>query len=178
MGETLATNPSSSNPSVVYRIIRGADGVIYCDCPGWKMRKTCKHLVAYGVNSGPAPTLAVQPKAPKQKKQSGLSIGVEVDKRTFDSDEFQSLGWYQGCGTVVEGNMPKMMESLATYESEGKYVAEPKLDGIWIAAFSNGNSVRFWSRNCLEKQYGLANSVLPPGTILIGELGFVQDHPG
>lgn len=44
MSEILATNPSSSNPAKTYNIIRGSDDVVYCDCPGWKMRKTCKHL--------------------------------------------------------------------------------------------------------------------------------------
>ena len=50
MSEVLATNPSSSNPSKVYNIIKGGDGVIYCDCPGWKMRKTCKHLDDYNTD--------------------------------------------------------------------------------------------------------------------------------
>lgn len=44
MGRTLATYASDSNYSVVYKIIEGDDGVIYCTCVGWKMRKDCKHL--------------------------------------------------------------------------------------------------------------------------------------
>ncbi len=44
MGRILDTVPSSSNPGKTYDIIEGKDGVIYCTCTAWKMRKTCKHL--------------------------------------------------------------------------------------------------------------------------------------
>lgn len=30
-----------------YEIIRGKDGVVYCTCPSWKMRKRCKHVIAF-----------------------------------------------------------------------------------------------------------------------------------
>lgn len=178
MGQVLATNPSSSNPSISYKIIKGADGIIYCDCPGWKMRKTCKHLVAFGAGSTPVPQpgQSSKPKKVKTVKASTLIPGAEVNQKTFVSDDFQSLGWYQGCGALVEGNLPTMISSLKEFESHGKYVAEPKLDGIWIAAFSDGKSNRFWSRNCLEKPYGLTDKPLPPGTMLIGELGFGSEY--
>ena len=60
MGTTLKTVVSSSNPGKFYAIMEGADGVIYCTCTGWKMRKTCKHLDAYHRNTDPktiTPTL-------------------------------------------------------------------------------------------------------------------------
>ena len=44
MGRILDTVPSSKNPGKTYDIIEGKDGVIYCTCTAWKMRKTCKHL--------------------------------------------------------------------------------------------------------------------------------------
>ncbi len=44
MGRILDTIPSSSNPGKTYDIIEGKDGVIYCTCTAWKMRKNCKHL--------------------------------------------------------------------------------------------------------------------------------------
>lgn len=44
MGNVLATYPSGSNPAKQYNIIQGNDGVVYCDCMGWKMNKHCKHL--------------------------------------------------------------------------------------------------------------------------------------
>ena len=47
MGVTLATNCSKSNPSKTYDIIEGADGVIYCECMGWKMHRDCRHLREY-----------------------------------------------------------------------------------------------------------------------------------
>jgi hypothetical protein len=44
--EVLATNASASS-TTVYEIRRGADQVIYCTCPAWRMkqgRASCKHL--------------------------------------------------------------------------------------------------------------------------------------
>lgn len=176
MGEVLATNPSSSNPNVLYRIIKGADGIVYCDCPGWKMRKSCKHLVAF--TGGAAPAAPVASSKPKKAitKIPGVKPGDVVSPTIFASDEFQSLGWYQGCGVEVAGRISDMITALEKYEKEGKYVAESKCDGIWIAAFSDGNTVRFWSRNCLEKQYGLSTLKIPAGTLLIGELGFGSEY--
>ena len=45
----LAEYPSKSNPSKVYHIIHGQDGVTYCDCMAWKMSNPhrCKHLDMY-----------------------------------------------------------------------------------------------------------------------------------
>jgi len=48
MGKTLATNYSKSNPNKSYDIIEGADGVVYCECMGWKMHRDCRHLREYG----------------------------------------------------------------------------------------------------------------------------------
>ncbi len=48
MGRILDTVPSSTNPGKTYDIMEGKDGVIYCTCTAWKMRKTCKHLKAWG----------------------------------------------------------------------------------------------------------------------------------
>ena len=47
VGRILDTVPSSSNPGKTYDIMEGKDGVIYCTCTAWKMRKTCKHLKAW-----------------------------------------------------------------------------------------------------------------------------------
>lgn len=48
-GKILAAYQSSSNPGREYHIIRGHDGVTYCDCPAWRFNtaRTCKHLVDY-----------------------------------------------------------------------------------------------------------------------------------
>lgn len=189
MGDVLATNKSSSNPSIVYRILKGGDGVIYCDCPGWKMRKDCKHLKAYHASNGTkatAPALMGAPvqKTPKAKSQStkgavfvpstsGPMLGNDlINPDVFNSDEFQSQPWYQGCGTEIESVKPEdIMNTLDELEATKEWFAEPKLDGIFITVFSDGKTNRFWSRNMLEKQYGLASKPLPAGTILIGELG-------
>lgn len=193
MGDVLATNKSSSNPSIVYRIIKGGDGVVYCDCPGWKMRKDCKHLKAYHATTGTkavAPALMgapvkkeKKPSAGAQNKTVGQTIWTpsdsgpmlteaNVDPGIFAMDEFQSQAWYQGCGTEIESKKPEdIMDELDRLEKTSEWFAEPKLDGIFISVFSDGKKNRFWSRNMLEKQYGLADKPLPAGTLLIGELG-------
>jgi len=51
MSKILATNQSSSNPDVIYKIIEGNDGTIYCECPGWKFKRDCKHLKQYHAKS-------------------------------------------------------------------------------------------------------------------------------
>ena len=50
MGKVLATNYSKSNPNKSYDIIEGADGVIYCECMGWKMHRDCRHLKEFNVS--------------------------------------------------------------------------------------------------------------------------------
>lgn len=52
MGKILAEYPSKSNPAVRHQIIEGRDGVIYCTCTAWKMKKNCKHLISYSSNFG------------------------------------------------------------------------------------------------------------------------------
>ena len=47
MSTRLAEYTSSRNPGKKYYIIRGDDGVVYCNCPGWRFRKDCKHLRDY-----------------------------------------------------------------------------------------------------------------------------------
>lgn len=40
----LAEIPSSRNPGKSYKIVRGKDGVVYCNCWQWKKTRWCKHL--------------------------------------------------------------------------------------------------------------------------------------
>lgn len=180
MGQILATYPSSSNPNVSYNIIKGADGVIYCSCPGWKMRKMCKHLVAYGSPSQ-SPTILPAISANKTTKPSKFkfedfaSSTKSIQADVFASDDFQSLPWYQGCGGEIEGDIDALKTFLREAEVKG-WPAEPKRDGINITCFSDGKTNRFWSRNSKEKAYGLSDFPLPAGTILIGELGFGSEH--
>ena len=51
MSIPLATYESSRGHGLQYNVIRGDDGVIYCNCPGWKNRRNCKHLLDYTVNN-------------------------------------------------------------------------------------------------------------------------------
>lgn len=50
MGQTLVTITSTTNPHKKHIITRGDDGVIYCDCWGWKKNRTCKHLEEFYEN--------------------------------------------------------------------------------------------------------------------------------
>jgi hypothetical protein len=47
MSTVLAEYAPSKGGGSNYRIILGNDGVTYCDCPGWRNRKNCKHLLDY-----------------------------------------------------------------------------------------------------------------------------------
>jgi len=47
MSEVLAEYNSKSNLDKKYRVIRGKDGKIYCDCWGWKRTRNCAHLEHY-----------------------------------------------------------------------------------------------------------------------------------
>jgi hypothetical protein len=191
MGDVLATNPSSSNPSVVYRVLRGGDGVIYCDCPGWKMRKDCKHLKAYHAANGSQPIVTPALMGVSVKKTAKVVSSStwtpsttgpmlpqgKVDEGVFASDDFQAQAWYQGCGAEVVTDKPaELLVEAQKLDKTGLWFAEPKLDGIFIAVFSDGKKNRFWSRNSLEKQYGLTDMPLPAGTLLIGELGGGSEH--
>lgn len=187
MTEVLMEIPSDSNPSKSYQVIRGVDGVIYCNCTGWKMSKavpkTCKHLKKYSLAAGkplpsaaPATTLAV-PKVLPSVAPKGLKVGSDpVDEATFTSDLFQIQPWYQGCGSKIESDAPEdLVPAIEKLEKTGNYWAEPKLDGIFIACFT-GEKNRFWSRNCKEHIHGLADWKMPMGTLLIGELGANSPH--
>ena len=61
MGTKLANYPNSRGTGS-YAIIRGGDGVVYCECMGWKMNKDCKHLRAF---LGKCATSTPGPTAPK-----------------------------------------------------------------------------------------------------------------
>jgi len=177
MGQTLATYPSSSDPTKTYKIIKGADGITYCDCTAWKMRKTCKHLVDFMSNNGGkvsqiSPISIIKSSVIVEKFK--LDVGTtKIDHKTFISDKFQAQAFYQGCGSEIESSKPsEILEKLKEYETSGEWVSEPKMDGINITIFSDGKKNRFWSRNQLEKEYGLADMPLPAGTVLTGELGY------
>jgi len=44
MGDTITEYESDSKPGQWHKIVRGKDGVVYCDCWAWRMNKRCKHL--------------------------------------------------------------------------------------------------------------------------------------
>lgn len=82
MAKTLATNYSKSNPNKSYDILEGHDGVIYCECPGWKMSKEvpkmCSHLNTF-LNTGKAgvTTRKIQPKSFRKKPSDNLQTAID-----------------------------------------------------------------------------------------------------
>ena len=41
--EVIATFPSSSSPDIIYKVEQTSKGDLYCDCPGFRFKKKCKH---------------------------------------------------------------------------------------------------------------------------------------
>lgn len=79
------------------------------------------------------------------------------------------ISFYQGCGGVVPGETchTTRLNALATYEREGRWLAEPKEDGIWVVA----DNRRVVSRTGKTKDVpGLPP--LPANTIIVGEASY------
>ena len=49
-GQVLETYPSESS-NKIHEVRKGADGVVYCTCPGWRFhsKRWCKHLEDYSL---------------------------------------------------------------------------------------------------------------------------------
>ena len=76
MGIKLAEYSSKSNAGKSYTVQQGSDGVIYCDCWGWKKHRTCWHLEDYhSLNNQPR----VFPTAIEALKNQLLKKGKEED---------------------------------------------------------------------------------------------------
>ncbi len=81
---------------------------------------------------------------------------------------------YQGCGGKIKGSSEcAKIQSLIGMEASNAWVAEPKYDGIWAAAFTDNGVTRFLSRNNKFKGMPeLCKILIPEGVILIGELAY------
>ncbi len=81
---------------------------------------------------------------------------------------------YQGCGGKIKGSSEEeKIQSLIEMEASKAWVAEPKYDGIWAAAFTDNGVTRFLSRNNkLKDMPELSKIIIPEGVILIGELAY------
>jgi hypothetical protein len=40
----IATVPSNSDPSVIHEVRLSRNGLIYCDCEGYRWRRMCSHI--------------------------------------------------------------------------------------------------------------------------------------
>ena len=56
MGVVLLEVQSKSKPGKYYKVQKGADGVIYCDCWQWKRNRTCSHINLYLNGNDPSAT--------------------------------------------------------------------------------------------------------------------------
>jgi len=81
--EVLCEVGSKSDPKEHHEIRRGHDGVIYCDCLGWRFSKakpkTCKHLSASlaDVTQNPTPLVTAIPKSAGKGKPA-IDIAAQL----------------------------------------------------------------------------------------------------
>ena len=98
----------------------------------------------------------------------------KMPKHIFESEEFQSQAWYQGCSDEIQV-LPDSkgwydFKQLQELEDSGEYVAEYKGDGNWNALFKS-TECNHYSRSKTRKYYPLEHwEELPDGTILVGEI--------
>jgi len=50
--------------------------------------------------------------------------------------------YYMGCGQGAAGTVDQLCPYLERMERSGEYVAEPKLDGQWVALWGKGLQLR------------------------------------
>lgn len=51
----------SSNGTTVYTLLQWSNGALSCNCPGWAMKKTCKHTKAAERRGGVQPQQVTAP---------------------------------------------------------------------------------------------------------------------
>ena len=81
MSVALAEYAPSKNGGSNYSIILGGDGVTYCNCPGWKNRKNCKHLLDWTLNKGNAAVKKLYNSEDQATLQSQTSQVFEDDTK-------------------------------------------------------------------------------------------------
>lgn len=64
MSELVRTWPSSK-PGKCYELRLGADGILYCSCPGWRFSKarpkSCKHMLEWAESIAKGGAVFVNP---------------------------------------------------------------------------------------------------------------------
>jgi len=82
--------------------------------------------------------------------------------------------WYMGCGSSIKGTEEEKIQRLSELEATGKYICEPKLDGIWIVVFGLGDHNKYFSRTGKEKHFDMPP--IPEGMVLVGEAAFGSEY--
>ena len=97
-------------------------------------------------------------------------IAMALSNTTTLAECFLEAPPYQGCANSYAGTPHQLGASLNELERTGRYIAEPKLDGIWVAAIGSGQDAPPVLITRGGKRDKMRLPVLPTGTMLIGEL--------
>lgn len=92
----LSVYTSSSNPGKEYQIVQGRDGVVYCTCTSWKMRKHCKHLDHY--NSAAQAKIRVSAKREARiNGEPDIQLVIENEIRKLGGQTWEQEGQSDPC---------------------------------------------------------------------------------
>ena len=150
MSDVIATFPSSSG-NAVYKVTRGADGVVWCDCPGHKfsgkggMPRKCKHTTALekGGTIQPAPAIPGPPVTAEVRAAAPQAmLAHQVEKAPREP-------W-----------------------GDPAWVMETKHDGwrLFLVVDGEGRQLQFARSGALHDEEWLRNLPLPPNTVVDGEV--------
>lgn len=78
-----------SRPDRHYQIRQGQDGIVYCTCPGWRFRRTCRHLTEY-LRPRPERTASIRPATPAESarldRERARIDEIAAEERQAESD--------------------------------------------------------------------------------------------
>ncbi len=135
----LEINPSSST-SATYELRRGGDGVLYCECRGWKNAKTapkmCRHTKEYVAATGASyylgrPNPGINPFTPlgsvKVTPGKKASVTVERPKQQAAGSDWRAQLLAEKKAAVARG-VKQNIEALAAYSRDLDLDTGPEVD--------------------------------------------------